>query len=159
MFDWSRTASFPGCAGKMTGECWWLRDATEPAHSLSASQNLKLLLICIYLLSSRFIVVVGLGNKIVPHFYFSLLRFAKHTPYKKDGNIFVDPSPYTINLLIAYDPYPCRFPLPFFFLSLTPHEFVLSHTLCLRNPLEGDATNRDLVFLGMSTECGTLADL
>ena len=44
-------------------ECWWLRDATEPAHSLSASQNLKLLL-CFYLLSSRFIVVVGVGNKI-----------------------------------------------------------------------------------------------
>ena len=60
--SWSHTVSFPECAGKMTGECWWLRDATEPAHSLSASQNLKLLL-CSYLLSSRFIVVVGLGNK------------------------------------------------------------------------------------------------
>ena len=41
-FAWSHTASFPGCAGKMTGECWWLRDATEPAHSLSASQNPKI---------------------------------------------------------------------------------------------------------------------
>ena len=48
----------------MTGECWWLRDATEPVHSLSASENLKLLL-CFYLLSSRFIVVVGVGNKML----------------------------------------------------------------------------------------------
>ena len=57
-------ASFPGSAGKMTGECWWLRDATEPAHSLSASQNLKFIPLWFHLLSSRFIVVVGLGNNI-----------------------------------------------------------------------------------------------
>ena len=35
---------------------------TELAHSLSALQNIKFILLCFSLLSSRFIVV-GLGNK------------------------------------------------------------------------------------------------
>ena len=37
-----------------------------------------------------------------------IMHLSNHFPpffplYKKDGNIFVDPSPYTVNLLIAYD--------------------------------------------------------
>ena len=36
-------------------------------------------------------------------FYFSFLRFCQTYAIKKMGTFFVDPSPYTINLLIAYD--------------------------------------------------------
>ena len=51
----SRVREFYLKRRKKAGECWWLRDSTELAHSLSASQNLNLLffhyIYCLHALS------------------------------------------------------------------------------------------------------------